>query len=50
MNKRVRPTYRRRAEKFRGWFGCRCVRRKSEAKLVDVEAAWWRLSLDKAAV
>lgn len=28
----MRPTYRRRAEKFRGWFGCRRVRRKSEAK------------------
>ena len=49
-DERMRPTYRRRAEKFRGWFGCRRVRRKSEAKSVDVEAAWWRLSLDKAAV
>lgn len=49
-DERMRPTYRRRAEKFRGWFGCRRVRRKSEAKPVDVEAAWWRLSLDKAAV
>lgn len=50
IDERMRPTYRRRAEKFRGWFGCRRVRRKSEAKPVDVEAAWWRLSLDKAAV
>nr|DAZ11880.1 MAG TPA: hypothetical protein [Caudoviricetes sp.] len=30
-DERMRPTYRRRAEKFRGWFGCRRVRRKSEA-------------------
>ncbi len=49
-DERMRPTYRRRAEKFRGWFGRRRVRRKSEAKPVDVDAAWWRLSLDKAAV
>ena len=49
-DERMRPTYRRRAEKFRGWFGCRRVRRKSEAKPVDVEAAWWRLPLGKAVV
>ena len=30
-DERMRPTYRRRAEKFRGWFGCRCVRQRSEA-------------------
>nr|DAI89172.1 MAG TPA: hypothetical protein [Caudoviricetes sp.] len=46
----MRPTYRRRAVKFRDWSGYRRVRRKSEAKSVDVEAAWWRLSLDKAVV
>lgn len=49
-DERMRPTYRRRAVKFRGWFGCRRVRRKSEAKPADMDAAWWRLSLDKAAV
>jgi hypothetical protein len=49
-DERMRPTYRRRAEKFRDWSGYRRVRRKSEAKSVDVEAAWWRLSLDKAVV
>lgn len=49
-DERMRPTYRRRAVKFRDWSGYRRVRRKSEAKSVDVEAAWWRLSLDKAVV